>query len=243
MSNLSIHDLRKTYSGADVLNIPHLEFEKGIITAIIGANGAGKSTLLHIIDGLIKPDKGKVIYNQAEHSASITYDIPTARTKAHVFQKPLLFNSTVYNNIAYGLKIRGAGASEIRKKVAETAELTDLTSLLKRKAITLSGGEAGRVSIARVLALQPDLLLLDEPTADLDPGNILTIEKIILRTNQDFGTTIILVTHNMLQVKRLSKNVVLLIDGKVAEYGSTGQLFENPASKQAKDFISGKLIY
>jgi tungstate transport system ATP-binding protein len=243
MSNVSVHNLRKTYAGTTVLDIPRLEFEKGSITAIIGANGAGKSTLLHIIDGLTTPDSGKILYNNAEHSVSITYDINTARTKAHVFQKPLLFNSSVYDNIAYGLKIRGIPKDEIKKTVTETAKLTDLTDLLKRKAITLSGGEGGRVSIARVLALHTELLLLDEPTADLDPGNVLAIENIITKINREFGTTIILVTHNMFQVKRLAKNVVLLMDGKVIEYGSVEQLFDNPASEQARNFIEGKIVY
>jgi len=243
MSFLSVQNLKKSYAGVDVLDIEELEIEKSRITAIIGTNGAGKSTLLYIIDGLVRPDAGKVIYNGVEHSASSTYDIETARTKAHVFQKPLMFNSSVFENIAYGLQVRGLTKSEISLKVLEAAEWTDLTSLLRRKAVTLSGGEASRVSLARALVLKPNLIMMDEPTANLDPRNVLMIEELIARINNEFGITILLVTHNMFQAKRLATSAVLLLDGKIIEQGSTQGLFENPEKEETKNFISGKMVY
>lgn len=243
MSFLSVCNLKKNYAGVNVLDIPALDVEKGAITAVIGTNGAGKSTLLSIIGGLIKPDGGSVHYNGAEFSASHAYDIQTARSLAYVFQKPVMFNSSVYDNIAFGLKIRRRTKREVRSRVLEAAEWTGLTGLLKRKAVTLSGGEAGRVSLARVLALRPELLLLDEPTANLDPQSVLIIENLISKINAEFGTTILLVTHNMFQAKRLAQNAVLLIGGRIIERGKARELFENPADEQTKNFISGKMIY
>ena len=243
MSFLRVHELKKAYSGKPVLDIPELTIQKGSVTAIIGTNGAGKSTLLHIIDGILKPDCGKVSYDGAEHSASVTYSIRTARTKAHIFQKPVMFNSNVFSNIAYGLKVRGTKKAEIKRKVAGIADLLDLTELLGQNAVTLSGGETSRTALARALVLEPQLLLMDEPTANLDPKNVKLIESTITKISRGSGTTILMVTHNMHQAQRLADTVVLLIDGEIAAQGNVAEFFENPGSEKAENFITGKMIY
>jgi tungstate transport system ATP-binding protein len=241
---LKLNNLKKIYDGTTVLDIDELEFETGKITAIIGPSGSGKSTMLSVINGITKPDEGSVLFEEYEFSrGSKTYPKMIRRKMAMIFQKPVLFNTSVFNNIAYGLVARKTGKAEIIKNVKDIAVTIGLENKLEQKAVTLSGGEGGRVSIARALVIKPKLLLMDEPTASLDPKNISIIENIILNAKRSMDTSIIIVTHNMFQAKRLADNVIFLLDGKIIEYGTCDQIFNNPKNEQTRAFIHGDMVF
>jgi tungstate transport system ATP-binding protein len=243
MDILKIDNLTKAYNGKTVLNIPKLSIEAGKITAIIGPSGAGKSTLLTLINGIEKPDTGCIYFEDEEYSRNKTCSPAAIRRMAMVFQKPVMFNTTVYNNIAYGLKVRRLNKSDISLRLRDAAAFLGLSDLLEQKAITLSGGEAGRVSVARAMILKPDLLLMDEPTANLDPANVAIIEDMIIKASRVYRTTVVVVTHNMFQAKRLADNIVFMLNGQIVEEGSGSAVFQDPKDQRTQAFTTGNMIY
>jgi ABC-type phosphate transport system, ATPase component len=159
-----------------------------------------------------------------------------------VFQNTVLFDASVYENVAYSVRFRGLPNDLIRQKVEAALSLVVLKDLAKRSALTLSGGEAQRVALARVLVYDPDLILLDEPTANLDPANTLIIEGALRNANLQ-GKTIVLVTHNIFQARRLAKRVGLLLEGEMVEVQETERFFNSPMDQRTRRFISGDLVY
>lgn len=231
-------NLRKEYNGIRVLDIEDLVFNEGRFHVVMGPNGSGKSTLLGIIAGLMGADGGRVLYNDHHR------DFETLRRSVTlVMQRAYLFNTSVYNNIAAGLKYRGEDKNIIRDRVLEYAEALDLTKLLYRNVQTLSGGEKQRVALARALVLKPKLLMLDESTANLDPESIIIIEKVLKDFQKETGATIIFVTHNVFQAKRLADRAYLLIQGRVIEQGEREDFFQNPNSELTKGFLGGEIVY
>lgn len=204
-----VEDLKRSYSEKIVLDIHSLIMKKGKITGMIGPNGSGKSTLLNIVAGLDDEYSGVVEYNGEQISKSI-YEEMTI-----VFQKPYLFRRKVYENIEYPLKIRELKKNEIKKKVNDIIKRFEIEDLRNKKAHLLSGGESQKVSLARALVFDPKLLLLDEPTSNIDPESIKIMEREIVRFNEETGGTVIMVTHNMEQSKRLCHDIVYLEEGKV----------------------------
>lgn len=204
-----ISDIRKFYSNKLVLYIDRLRFPKGKITGIIGPNGSGKTTLLNIIGGLDKEYTGQVIYD----GKALTQGIYKNMTL--VTQKPYLFRRKVYENIEYPLKIRKIDKSERRKKVQDIIRRFEIEKLKDEKAHLLSGGESQKVSLARALVFEPKLLLLDEPTSNIDPESIKIMEREILGFNEETKGTVLIVTHNIEQSKRLCDDVIYLEEGKV----------------------------
>ena len=237
----SIKALTKEYNGRKVLDIEELEMEKGRITGIIGPSGAGKSTLLYILNGLEQASGGEIFFNGKKINGEP--DIEARRKMSMVFQKPTVFNMSVYGNMAYSLKLRGFSKQEIRDRVIELSRFIGMEDKLRQRAVTLSGGEAQRLSLARAIIHRPEVLLLDEPTANLDPANVAMMEKLILHARTEYGTSIIVVTHNMFQAKRLSDNVIFLLNGNVIESGRSDQIFGSPKDTRTLDFIEGKMIY
>ena len=236
-----IRNLTKEYNGKNVLDIDELILEDVKITGIIGPSGAGKSTLLYILNGLEKPTRGKIVFDGKELKSEP--DIETRRQMSMVFQKPIVFNTSVYENMAYSLKLRGIAKGNMQSKVLELSSFIGLEDKLGQRAVTLSGGEAQRLSIARAIIHKPKVLLLDEPTANLDPANVAMIEKLIFHAKLEYKTSIVIVTHNMFQAKRLSDNVVFLLNGNVIESGKSAQVFSSPQDARTLDFIEGKMIY
>ncbi len=237
----NIMKLVKEYSDKRVLDIEELNLEDGKITGIIGPSGAGKSTLLYMLNGLEKVTNGKIVFDGKELKSEP--DIETRRQMSMVFQKPIVFNTSVYENMAYSLKLRGLPKMEIQDKVLKLASFIGLEDKLRQRAVTLSGGEAQRLSLARAIIHKPKVLLLDEPTANLDPANVAMIEKLILHAKIEYKTSIVLVTHNMFQAKRLADNVVFLLNGNVIESGESAQIFSSPQDARTLDFIEGRMIY
>jgi len=239
---LKIEHLYKKYSNKYVLEDINLEVQKGELFTIIGPNGAGKTTLLRLIDLLDSPTSGRIIFDGIDTTkCSEAEKIHLRRRMSFVFQKPVLFNTTVFENVAYGLKIRGVDKSTIKKKVMEILELVGLDGLWNKQAIKLSGGEAQRVALARALVVEPKVLLLDEPTANLDPRNTSIIEKIILNVNKKRKTTIVMATHNMFQAKRIAHRIAFLFYGKIIEIGKPEQIFTKPKDPRTEAFIKGEI--
>jgi tungstate transport system ATP-binding protein len=213
--DITISSIVHQYNGKTVLDIDHLSFTRGSIYAVLGQNGSGKTTLLSILGLLLKPTAGKVFFEGQDiylQSTSIT----AIRSKiSTVIQNPLLFDTTVENNIAYGLKIRGIPKEDRKRTVQHCLQLVGLEGFEKRKAKELSGGEAQRIAIARALAIKPQVLFLDEFTANVDEKTIALLEDVIKRVNRDYTSTVFLVTHDTHQAYRLADEVINLFEGRV----------------------------
>lgn len=243
---LEIKGLKKAFGSAKgaegfTLDIPEFSLKEGEITALIGPSGAGKSTLMNIINGLTPADEGTLTFKGEKWGARPSLE--QRRQMAMVFQKPALFNASLYDNMAYGLKARGVGKEDIRIAVESMAEKIGLAGKLRQKSSTLSGGEAGRVAIARALLVKPALLLLDEPTGNLDPSNVAIIEELIKDGRKEFKTTVLITTHNMFQTKRLADRVAFLLGGSLVEFGSKEGIFEKAQKPETQAFIKGDMIY
>jgi molybdopterin-binding protein len=210
-----IWNLTKVYNGKRVLDIRHLTIKKGSIYGVMGPNGSGKTTLLSILSLLESPSSGKIYFEGIDTSEADRHSLRQQMTL--ILQNPLLLKTTVEKNIAYGLKVRGIKKGERKKRIMECLELVGLEGFEKRRAGELSGGETQRVAIARALALYPKVLLLDEPTANVDRRSVDVLERILKELNQRFQITIILATHDINQAYRLADEVVSLFAGKTAK--------------------------
>lgn len=235
-----LEHVTKSYNGRTVLHIDRLDIFPGEILGIIGPSGAGKSTLLRLLNFLEMPDTGTITFGTYCTNGS-TPPLSVRRRVTTVFQRPVLLSRSVRANVAYGLRIRGQ--NHIRSSVANVLEQVGLPELARAPAHTLSGGEAQRVALARALVIEPQVLLLDEPTANLDPRNVKLIETIIRDINERQGTTIVLVTHNVFQARRLAHRVAFLLDGELVELGSTQQVLEAPADPRTGAFVRGDMVY
>lgn len=236
-----LHAVVKRYGDRVVLNVDDLSIHQGEMLALLGPSGAGKSTLLRLLNFLEPPSAGAISFSGQPFAAADPVPLEVRRRVTTVFQRPVLFNRSVWDNVRYGLQLRGERNG--RDEVAGALEQVGLTSLSRQPARTLSGGEAQRVALARALVLQPDVLLLDEPTANLDPYNVSLIEQIVLRANQERGTTVVMVTHNLHQARRLGTRVGLLLDGALVEVAPTKEFFDSPADPRTGRFVHGEMIY
>jgi tungstate transport system ATP-binding protein len=194
-------------------------FEAGGAYAVMGPNGSGKSTLLRILALLEPPDTGAVEYMAG--STILPPGLELRRRIALLLPDVGVFNTTVFNNVAYGLKVRGLPREEVEVRVRRTLEAVGLTHKEKQRAVTLSSGEAKRLGLARVLVIAPEVLLLDEPTASLDPANMELVEEIILKVREERKTTLIASTHDQAKVGRWSDHSLFLDRGRFAGNGST----------------------
>lgn len=210
---LQVEDLVKSYNQRFILNIPFLEFKEGRIYSLLGPNGAGKTTLLNLLSLIEKPNKGAILYREKRIDLS---SLDYRRRIGLVMQDPFFFHTTVYNNVAYGLRVRSHHRKETKTKVLKALELVGLIGFGSRKVYELSGGEAQRVALARALVLQPEILFLDEPTANIDRRNTEIIEEIIRRMNRE-GVTIIIATHNFSQAYSLADEIISLLAGNLVE--------------------------
>ncbi len=235
----SLAGVTKRYNGRTVLNLDTLEVRAGEVLAIVGPSGAGKSTLLRLLAFLERPSAGELAFNGRPVTDQWP-DLAARRRVTMVFQRPQLLRRSVRENVAYGLGVRG-----VRENGQVTAVLDQLglSGVAGTNAHTLSGGEAQRVALARALVLRPDVLLLDEPTANLDPYNISIIERFVRRANEEQGATVVIVTHNIFQARRLAHRVGLLLDGRLVEIAETEDFFTRPARPETAAFVKGEIIY
>jgi tungstate transport system ATP-binding protein len=215
----------------------NLGVEQGEVFVIIGPTGAGKTTLLRLLGLLDRPVAGSIILDGREVTDSEKLRLEVRRRMAMVFQKPVVFNASVYSNVAYGLKIRGVNRATQRSKVAAALETVGLSGYERRNARTLSGGEIQRVALARAMVIEPELLLLDEPTANLDPVSTATVEKMVSRVIQKLHTTVIMTTHDMFQGQRLADRMGVLMGGEMLQTGDPREVFNLPSGKEIAEFV------
>ncbi|MDI6805299.1 MAG: ABC transporter ATP-binding protein [Candidatus Bathyarchaeia archaeon] len=227
-----LKNVTKLYGREVALDNVNMQINKGEILALLGPNGSGKTTLLKILAFLEKPTSGEVYFINRKVTDQNMMRMRIESTM--VFQKTVLFDATVYDNVAYGLKVRKTPKNEIMERVSKALKLVGLEGFTKRHAKKLSGGEQQRVALARAIALNTKLLLLDEPTANLDPKNAALIEEIIATVNRELKTTIVMATHNMFQAKSLPNRIALMNYGRISETGTPKEIF----GKLSKTLVS-----
>jgi tungstate transport system ATP-binding protein len=234
-----LRGVQKAYNGRTVLAIDELDIFPGEILAFVGPSGAGKSTLLRLLNFLEQPDQGEIRFENTPAGPGMPLEL--RRQVTTVFQHPVLLQDSVEKNILYGLRLRGLrdGSQEIQSVIQRLG----LEGLRHSTARTLSGGEAQRVALARTLVIHPKVLLLDEPTANLDPYNIGLIESVVRELNRDERTSVVLVTHNVFQAKRLAQRVALMLNGQIVELAPTQAFFEAPNDPRTRAFVNGEMIY
>jgi tungstate transport system ATP-binding protein len=230
----------KAYGGRKVLQVDSLEIYRGEIFAIVGPSGAGKSTLLRLLNFLEPPDQGQVLFHDTVFSADKDMSLDQRRKVTMVFQRPMLLDRSVQANVQFGLELRGFRQDG---EVHAALEEVGLSGLSHQRARTLSGGEAQRVALARAIVLRPEVLLLDEPTANLDPYNVGLIEKIIQDLNAKHQSTLVLVTHNVFQARRLADRVGFMLDGRMVEVSDADAFFNSPKDPRTAAFARGEMVY
>ncbi|HHS98423.1 MAG TPA: phosphate ABC transporter ATP-binding protein [Chloroflexi bacterium] len=235
-----LEGVRKVYDGRCVLDIDRLKVHRGEILALVGPSGAGKSTLLRLLNFLEPPDAGTITF-QGHRIDRGPVPLSLRRQVTTVFQRPALLSTTVAGNVAYGLRLRGL--RDGREQIEAMLERLHLAHLARASARKLSGGEAQRVALARALILRPAVLLLDEPTANLDPHNVALIEQAVREMNRERGTTVVWVTHNIFQARRLAHRVAFLLDGRLIEVADTEQFFTAPHDPRTGAFVRGEMVW
>jgi tungstate transport system ATP-binding protein len=236
-TRLQLRNIEKSYGPIKALKDINLEIVGGKTITLIGVNGSGKTTLLRVIAGLEERDKGNILLDGRDIDGKKLRQIATL-----VFQRTVMFNRSVYGNLAYGLKIRGIKGVEIREKIDRELRAVGLRNFEKRKARKTSGGEQQRVALARAFLLDPRILLLDEPTANLDPNSATMIEKAIASRKRG-DEIVILATHNLPQARRLADEIIHIHDGRIVERSAPEDFFNNPRSEITRKFINGELDY
>lgn len=230
---LSLVDVGWSVAGKTVLSGVTVELDFGPRTVVLGANGAGKSVLLRLCHGLLQPTSGELRWNAQEVPGE-------PRRQAMVFQRPVLFRRSVLGNMTFALRIAGVPSARCRDRALAALERVGLTALAERPARVLSGGEQQRLALARAWSLQPEVLFLDEPTANLDPGATREIEAVIQAIHAA-GTKIVLVTHNLGQAQRLGDEVLFLDRGRLVERTPIDRFFAHPDSAEAASYLKGEL--
>ena len=234
-------NIKKQYNSKFQLECS-LDINKGPLYTMVGPNGSGKSTLLRILSLNEHPDSGSVIYHNNGGSLTDPFgEIETSRRAVLVATRSCIFNNTVYNNISYGLKLRGINKTEIRERVMNVLQDVRLEGKEQMNAIGLSSGQAQRLALARAFAIDPDILFLDEPTASLDPDNTRIIEDIITEWRSKSEKIVVIVTHSLPQAKALSDFVMFMYKGSILEITMSNKFFEKPATEMAQKFVFGEV--
>jgi tungstate transport system ATP-binding protein len=234
-SLLELKQVVVRYGDKVALQVPHLTVHHGEVLALLGPNGAGKTTLLRVM-GLLQPPSGGSIYFDGTRASS-NNALAIRRRIAAVFQEPLLLNATVYQNAALGLRLRGLGQGQIAERVQPWLERLGIAQLSARSARTLSGGEAQRTSLVRALAVNPELLLLDEPFGALDPASREELLRDFRRIVKQRQVTTVFVTHDRAEAFALADRVGVLTGGRILQLGSREEVFLRPASCAVAEIV------
>jgi tungstate transport system ATP-binding protein len=249
-------NVSQSYADECVFRDVSLDVDTGEVVAVIGPSGVGKTTLLRMLALSLEPDDGTVTFDGTDAWAVDEAERLSLRRRiGMVFQEASLFDGSVARNVEYGLRIRRPWTDRLRGElrsvlssngtadaVRESLDIVGLRDKMEQHAASLSGGEAQRVSFARALAYEPDVLLLDEPTSDLDPRNTDVIEEAISEA-RNRGIGVVVATHDMHQAERVADRVAVLLDKSITEVAPTEEIFDNPSDDRTRKFISGELVY
>ncbi|MFP9059154.1 amino acid ABC transporter ATP-binding protein [Natrialbaceae archaeon A-chndr2] len=253
---ITARDVTQCYDTDPVFEGVDLSVQSGEVVALIGPSGVGKTSLLRLLALFEPPSDGTITYDGVDvWAASESQRLTCRRRLGMVFQDQSLFDASVRRNVEYGVHVRKPWPERLRRNVADffgskngtgpavdALAVVELEDAIDRSADSLSGGEAQRIAFARALAYEPDVLILDEPTSDLDPRNTDLIEQAVLEASRrDIG--IVMATHDMNQAKRIADRVGVLLDDGIIELGPTNQIFEHPRDDRTRQFIDGELIY
>ena len=227
MALIEIRGLKKAFDDVPVIDGLDLDIHEGEVITIIGESGSGKSVLLKSIIGLVKPDEGSIRFDGIELTTLSEREwVPVRRRIGMLFQEGALFDSmTVYENVAYGLVEQGkTSVPEMKRRVSEALAAVSLPGIEHKHPKQLSGGMQKRVALARAVAMEPEVVIYDEPTEGLDPINVTRVDRLILSLRKRLGITSIIVTHNMRSTFRISDRVAFIHEGKVGIVGSPAEV-------------------
>jgi tungstate transport system ATP-binding protein len=234
---LRLEEVAYEAGGRILIEPVSLDIARGPRTLLLGPNGAGKSLLLRLCHGLIRPSRGRVIWQGAAPGRNGTQVL---HRQAMVFQRPVMLRRSALANVEYALKLRGLGREPRRARANAMLASTGLGALARMPARRLSGGEQQRLALARAWAVEPEILFLDEPTANLDPAAVKLVEEIIGAIHAA-GTKIVMTTHDLAQARRLADEIVFLHRGRVVERGDAASFFAGPKTEAARAFVEGRL--
>lgn len=245
---IKVKNLSFFYGNHQALIDNNLEITEGHVTAIIGPSGCGKSTHIRVYNRIYE------LYRNQKAAGEVSFDgqntlsqgtdlIELRRKVGMIFQKPSPFPMTVFNNVAYGLKLhykltKSELANRVEKALVDAVLWEEVKDKLNQPGTALSGGQQQRLCIARAIAVEPEVLLMDEPTSAIDPVATAKIEDLVTSLKGTY--TIVIVTHNMQQAARISDNTAFFYEGKIVEFGATNKIFTNPERKQTEDYITGR---
>ncbi len=232
--------LLKRYGERTVVSVESLQVFEGEVLAILGPNGAGKTTLFRLLALLERPDAGWVAYSGERVGI---HDLAARRRTAAVFQRPLLFQGTVEDNVGFGLRFRRLPRKDVKAKVSATFELMGISGLAGADMRTLSGGEMQRVALARALVLEPDILFLDEPTSNLDVHVRRRFREDLRRVVDSLAATVVIITHEHNEALALARRVAVIQDGSVVQIGTPEDVFTHPQNAFVADFTGAETIW
>ena len=237
MALIETINLGQEYRERYVVKDVNLKIDRGEVFALIGPTGAGKTTLLRLLDLLESPASGRIYFDGIDVTSSGRQRLEARRRMSFVQQKPVVFSMSVYDNVACGLRWRKEKNEVIRQRVDDVLETVAMADYRDRNAKTLSGGETQRVAIARALATQPEVLLLDEPTANLDPVSVSKVEEVLAHIIGERKITVVMATHDMSQGQRLADRIGVLVNGRILQSGSPSEIFTLPESREVAEFV------
>ena len=233
MLPLVLENVSFVAAGRAIIDRVSCEFTTGPRTVILGPNGSGKSVLMRLCHGLLPPTSGRVVWRGGS-------DERRPRAQAMVFQRPVMLRRAAIGNVTYGLKLAGVPRTERERRARKVLDAVGLSLAADHPARVLSGGEQQRLALARAWALEPEVLFLDEPTANLDPGATREVERIVDQIHAS-GTKIVMTTHNLGQARRLADEILFMSAGRLADHATAERFFAQPSTAEAASFIKGEL--